>query len=80
MYVSENSQGTREGTIVVTLWSRDWKRSHDVEVTKAKFKKLKAKKSIEHVSWMQVLTNSNEKSKRGIYAPNVKTLNELKGN
>lgn len=77
MYVSENSLGTKEGTIVVTLFSDDWRKSYDKQVTKAELTKLKARKNVNHVSWMQVLTNSNEKSKRGIYAPLVQSIKEL---
>ena len=80
MYITEYTQGTKENNIVVMFFSRDWKKSFEKEVTKAEFKKLKARKTIELVSWMQVLTNSNEKSKRGTFAPVANTLTELKGN
>lgn len=76
IYVSENSQGLSPDTLVYSIFSSDWKRVFDVELTKEQFKKLK-KKAV-HVSWMRVLSESDESLKTGTYAEEVPELKQLK--
>lgn len=78
IYASPNSVGLNPDNTVYTMFSADWKRSLDVEFTQGQLKKLKTKKKRVHiVSWMEVLSNSQERSKTGIYATDVTTVKEL---
>lgn len=78
IYASANSVGVDRANTVYTLWSEDWKRSLDLELTPTQMKQLKTKKKrVQIVSWMQVLTNSDKAHKTGAYATNVGSIKEL---
>lgn len=78
IYASANSVGLDPDNTVYTLFSEDWKRCLDVELSDTQFKKLKTKKKrVQIVSWMQVLTNSDTARKTGAYATDVVSIKEL---
>lgn len=78
IYASPNSVGLNPDNTVYTMFSADWKRSLDVELTPPQLKKLRTKKKrVAIVSWMEVLTNSDEKRKTGVYATDVSSIKEL---
>ena len=78
LYASANCMGVDPANTVYTFFSFDWKRSFDVELSVAQFKKLRTKKKrVQIVSWMEVLTNSNERHKTGAYATDVTSIKEL---
>lgn len=78
LYASANCIGLDPANTVFTMFSADWKRSLDVELTKPQLQKLKTKKKrVCIVSWMEILTNSNEHTKTGVYATDVKSIKEL---
>ena len=78
LYISELNQGKVEGTKEYGIWSQDWKRVHNVDLSKEQHKSLcKKRKKITSVNWMQVLAHSDEDAGTGQYAKDTATLKEL---
>lgn len=80
-YITKSTHGKSPDTLVYCIWNHNWKLVHEVELTPDRAKEIARKKSkITAVSWMQVLSQSDETMRTGIYAAEVKTMKELKGN
>lgn len=78
LYISPLNQGKTEGTTEYGIWSEDWKRVHNVDLTTDEHKALcKNKKKIVAVNWMQVLAHTDEDSGTGQFAADTATLKEL---
>ena len=77
LYISPLNQGKQAGTIEYGIWSQDWERVHNVDLSKDAYKALcKKRKKITSVNWMQVLAHSDEDAGTGQYAKDT-ALKEL---
>lgn len=78
IYASKNCIGKNPDNTVISLFSSDWKRVCEVEMSAEQIELLKRKKKhITIVSWMQVVAQSDDKQKLGIYATEVNSPKEL---
>lgn len=78
LYISPLNQGREADTIEYGIWSGDWKRVHNVDLSKEQHKQLcRKKKKITPVNWMQVLAQSDDEAGTGQYATETSSLKEL---
>lgn len=76
--MTKSTMGATKGTTTWAIWSHDWSKCFDIDLTDEEAKTFLAKKTrVKHVSWMQVLANSCKKSMLGTYAVEVNALKEL---
>jgi len=52
--VALNSVGTEPNTLVLAMWSEDFKKSTDIQVTKGKLAAMKQKKKYKFVEWTEL--------------------------
>lgn len=78
-YIGEDSLNPTTLAKTYSIWSEDWKRVFDIELTSEQHKTFVAKrKKVTKVNWMQILAHSDEEAGTGQYATTVKTIKELK--
>ena len=77
MKIAKNCLGKTKDTTVYCLFNDSLSKVFDIELTVPQAKKLAARKDVEVLSWMQVLSGSDEKQKLGIHAQEVKSVKEL---
>ena len=79
-YIEEDSLNPRTLQKTYSIWSDDWKRVFNIELSLEQYKGFIAKKKkVTKVNWMQILANSDKAARTGQYATDVNNITELKG-